>query len=47
LGFDEKREKETLVIDKSPLKAHIQIDSLLVPLSEETIEVQVQVKQES
>ena len=44
--FNEKRERESLAIDESSLKAPIQMDSTLVPFSKETIELQVQVQEE-
>jgi len=46
LVFEEKRENESLGIDKSSLKAPIHMDSSLVHPFEETMEVQVQVQEE-
>jgi len=44
LGFDEAR--ESLAMDESSLKDSIQMASMLVPSFEETMEVQVQEKEE-
>jgi len=41
-----RKDRESLAIDGSSLKAHIQMDSTLVPSTKETMVVQIQVQKE-